>query len=433
MVNHLRNHSRRKTANASVALLLLLTLGFASMATQAQSCSETVQAAIEAVARNCADLARDSVCNAYPPASASAFDDAAVTFDQAGQRASALDLHSVSTGALDADANHWGIAVLHLSANLPQTYAGPGLLIMLAGEAAVVNQVAPDAAMAIHAPVGTAALEDATLYRRPGVIPEAVGEVAADDLLLVDAYEDTGQWLRVVNEGAIRWIEADKVARLQALEGLPKLGLGATFAWQALSIATGADYPECAEAEPWIAIQTPPDMGVSLTLNGVDIRLDSMVTLQQVHSKALSMTAHRGKATTVFGGTVRQSESVLGILGGSGEQDLAVLDWSGAMRGSAAEYARGQRAQSALNSLARANGWDEYEVYNYYPSAIHIVQPGETLYGLTARYETSVDGIIAANGGDDGLRLLAGMNLVIPKPGSGFAWRGALSEPDDQD
>ena len=403
------------------------------MAAQAQSCSETVQAAIEAVERNCADLARDSVCYAYPPASAGAFDDAAFDFDQPGARASALDLNSVHTGALDADANHWGIAVLHLSANLPQTYQGPGLLIMLAGEAAVINRVAPGEAMAIHAPVSTAALAEAILYKHPGVIPEAVGEVAADDLLLVDAYEDTGEWLRVVDDGAIRWIEADKVARLHALEDLPELGLGATFAWQALSLSTGTDYPECAEAEPWIAIQTPPDMGVSLTLNGVDIRLDSMVTLQQVHGKALSMTAHRGKATTVFGGTVRQSESILGILGASDGQDLAVLDWSGAMRGSAAEYARGQRAQAALNSLARANGWDEYAAYNYYPSAIHIVQPGETLYGLTARYETSVDGIIAANGGDDELRLLVGMKLIIPKPGSGFAWRGALSVPDAED
>ena len=76
----------------------------------------------------------------------------------------------------------------------------------------------------------------------------------------------------------------------------------------------------------------------------------------------------------------------------------------------------GKRAQAALNGLARANGWPEAEAYNYPASVFHVVQPGETLYGLTARYETSVAGIIAANGGDDSLSLVAGMTLIIPKP-----------------
>ena len=412
-------------------LFLALTLGFVAIASQAQTCSQTVESAFASLAEYCGDLARDSICYGNPQADAAfASDDFSAGFAAAGDRASTIGLASVETGALDLAGGQWGIAALHLSANLPQTAGGPGIIVLLAGEAALINEVSPGDAMEIQAPVSTAVLEKTTLYKHPGVIPEPVAIAEANDLLLVDAYENTGQWLRGVNEGNISWVEADKVARLQAMAGLPRLGLGATFALQAMSLATGTDYPECADAEPWIAIQTPNEMGVSFSVNGVDIHIDSMVTFQQVHRNALSMTVHRGQVTTIFGGTVQQSESIIGILGETEERDATLLEWSGALWGSDAEYARGQRAQGALNALARANGWAEYEAYNYLPDLVHIVKAGDTLYGLTAHYETSVHEIIAANGGDDSLRLLIGMELIIPKPGSGFAWRGAASASD---
>lgn len=426
MPSHNRALGNSRWAKGIASLVAATLLAMVTGAAQAQNCSQTVAAAIASLEAHCGELARDSVCYGSPHASAYLqSQEPAANFSESGARASAHELASLQTSALDSDSEQWGIAAIHLSANLPQTYEGPGVIILLAGEAAAINDVKPDDVMALHAPVSTAALEGATLYRHPGVIPEAVGSVEAEALLLVDAYEDSGQWLRVVNNGEIAWIEADKATRLNALDSLPKLGLGATFAWQALSLSTGADFPECAEAEPFIAIQTPRGISVSLTINGVDMRLDSMATFQQVHASALSMTVHRGRATTIFGQTVKQSESVIGILATTGDGAATVLDWSGALTGSDDEYARGQRAQAALNGLARANGWPEAEAYNYPASVFHKVRPGETLYGLTAHYETDVALIIAANGGDDSLSLLAGMTLVIPKPGSGFAWRDA--------
>ena len=402
-----------------------------TLVAQAQTCSETVERAFTALQEQCIGLERDSLCYGHARVEASFAADAfAVEFANKGARASTAGVAGVATGALNVQQGQWGVAVMNLGANLPQTYEGPGVIVMLAGEAAVVNEVEPENVMTIQAPVSTVALEATTLYKNPGVIPEAVGRVEVDQLLLVDAYESSGQWLRVVNDGLVSWVEANTVARLNAMEDLPKLDLGVTFAFKALSLATGTDYPACDGAENMIAIQTPEDLSISLTVNGVDIHIGSMVTFQQVHRNALSMTVHRGEVTTIFGQTVRQSESILGILGETEDREATVLDWSGALRGSEAEFARGKRAQAALNGLARSNGWEEYEAYNYLQDVVHIVQAGETLYGLTARYHTSVEGIIAANGGGDSLRLLIGMELVIPKPGSGFSWRSASRTSD---
>lgn len=422
----MRNRRRVST------LVLLLLSTFTAVVAQAQTCNETVENAFASLAERCTGLARDSLCYGHPQANAEfAANQNADAFVEPGARVPIRDLASLSTSALDLERGGWGLAVFRLGANLPRTYRGPGIIVMLAGEAALINEVLPSDVVEVLAPVSTAALEAATLYKLPGVIPEPVASVEADELLLVDAYEHTGEWLRVVRDGAVAWVEADKLARLQAMENLPRLDLGAAFALQAFSLSTGTDYPECGEAEPWIAIQTPNDMGHSLSVNGVDIHIDSMVTFQQVHRNALSMTVHRGEVTTIFGQRVRQSESIIGILGETDEREATVLEWSGALRGSEAEFERGRRAQAALNALARANGWDESEAFHYLPEIVHIVKAGDTLYGLTARYETSVDEIIAANGGGDSLRLLIGMELIIPKPGSGFAWRGALSETSD--
>ena len=413
-------------------IFLALTLGLAPLVAQAQTCNETVVRALASLAARCSGLARDNLCYGHSGAVAEfASDQYLDAFVEPGARVPIRELAAVSTSGLDLEQGQWGLVALRLGANLPRTYSGPGIIILLAGEAALSNEVPPAHVMEVPAPVSTAALEAATLFKLPGVIPEPVASIEADQLLLVDAYEQTGDWLRIVLDDAVAWVEADKVARLQAMDNLPRLGLGATFALQALSLSTGTDYPACAEAEPWIAIQTPDDMGISLSVNGVDIHLGSMVTFQQVHRNALSMTVHRGEVTTIFGQRVRQSESIIGILGATDEREATVLEWSGALRGSEAEFERGRRAQAALNALARANGWAEHEAFHYLPEIVHIVQAGETLYGLTARYETSVDEIIAANGGDDSLRLLVGMELIIPKPGSGFAWRGALSGSSD--
>lgn len=406
-----------------VCALLLLSAHFTSA--QDLTCSETVAAAFESMRDNCADMPRDSLCYGHAPAAASfAAGDYAAEFAAPGALAPLVGLESLSTSADAAEAEGWGVAVINIGANLPQTYEGPGIIALLAGDAAVVNELDPADVMQVGAPLSTIATEATALYKNPGVIPAPVGSLAVEELVLVDAFDNTADWLRVVNEGKIAWVESEKVVRLNAMDSLPRLALGADYAMKAFSLSTGTAFPDCSEAEPFVAIQTPPDLPANLTINGVDIHLGSMVTFQQVHRNALSMTVHRGEATTIFGQTVQQSETILGILGKTDERDNQVLEWSGALRASDAEFARGERAQAALNQLAQANGWGEFESFMYPEDIIHVVQPGETLYGLTAQYNTSVESIIAANGGGDDLRLLIGMELIVPKPGSGFAWRG---------
>lgn len=408
-------------------VLIFICSGVGAALAQDHACYETVDKALLSIRQNCADLERNSLCYAHPIVEASFADETASTDSSApSQRASLFDLSSVRTSALDSEQAHWGVALLHLGANLPLTNEGMGVLVLLAGDAAVINQSDPNSVMQIADPLSTAALMATTRFKKPGIIPEPLGPVAADDILLVDAFDDSGDWLRVVNDGEVSWVERQDLARLHAMDALPTIGIGATFPFQSMSILTDPEYPECDQAEPMVAIQTPEDLSASLTINGVDIHIGSMVTIQQVHRNALSMTVHRGKITTIFGQTVRQGESVIGILGQKPDGSAQVLDWSGALLASEAEIARGQRAQDALNSLARVNGWGQHRTYKHPPAHVHVVESGDTLYSIARLYETSVAEIILANLADEPIKLYRGTELVIPNPGSGFAGHGAI-------
>ncbi|MBX3054944.1 MAG: LysM peptidoglycan-binding domain-containing protein [Anaerolineae bacterium] len=49
---------------------------------------------------------------------------------------------------------------------------------------------------------------------------------------------------------------------------------------------------------------------------------------------------------------------------------------------------------------------------------IHVVAPGDTLFGISQRYGVPMDQIMAANGITDPNNLVVGTQLVIPAPGS---------------
>ena len=386
----------------------LLILVCAVTAAQESACEEVVQRALAAIDKQCQSLARDSLCIVSPPVQSDADSLAAVG--------------RIATAGYDAEVDQsWGAAIIRLGANLPVTYDGPGVLALLGGDAQIINEVAAAAVMTFGEPLSTAALSDAILFRLPGIIPEPVGELRQDDIVLVDAWESDGDWLRVVSDGMVAWVEAENVQRLQAMDALPRITIGQPYPLRAFSLTTGSAYAECASAEPLVAVQTPSDVPVNLTVNGVDIHVGSMVSFQQAHRGALSLTVHRGAVTTIYGQRINEGESAIGILSPAEGGSTSALAWSGSLPASDAEQARGERAQIAFNLVSRVNGWVEEPVVRPPGDVIHVVERGESVYSIARQYQASVADIIAANPDIDPRVIFAGNELLIPNAGSGFS------------
>lgn len=407
----------------SCLLLALATLlsGLSLLSAQGERCGALVERALAGIEQHCANLQRDRLCIAQAPVSLEfAGEHGEPRLAAPGEQVPLANLARLRTGAAAADGG-WGMALLRLGRLLPQTDSGAGTILLVAGAAELINEIPPERVKTIGAPLSTVALEETLRFKLPGVIPAPVGALAAGELTLVDAYDSSGGWLRSVDGGAISWLPSAKLARLQAMAALPRIGLGASFPLQALSLATSATYADCHADEPLIALQTPAGEAISLSVNGVDISIGSLVTFQQVHPSALSLTVHRGEVTTIFGGTARAGESMVGILVESPEREYGILEWSGALPASAAEVARGERAQEAFNRLARVNGWGEGALKHQPPPVTHFVAAGEGLYPIAEQYDTSVASIVIANELERPFVLYRGQELLIPEPGSGFA------------
>ncbi|MCY4019149.1 MAG: LysM domain-containing protein [Chloroflexi bacterium] len=415
------------------ALILPLLLVFALRSADAQEavCKEIVAGALLDLSERCADLDRNSLCYGHSQVDASfAGDSTSADFDTPGARASLAQLTRLQTSALDVERGHWGLAIMNLQANLPQSRPGSGVIMLLAGDATLDHEVDLSEIDEIREPLSTVALESTTRFSQAAKIAEELGQLQKDEIALVDARTSAGEWLRLVNAGAISWVERDHLAPLQGMASLPVVDAADPFALQALSFSSAREITDCDAAQPMLAIQTPDRSGVNLTVNDVDIHLQSLVSFQQVHRNALSMTVHRGAATTAFGNTVLAGNTVVGILASTGSGKTAILDWSGALPVSDAELARGQRLQEALNGLARANGWAEHATEMSVGDLIHVVAGGDTLFALARRYDVSVADIVAVNDGLSPSRLSVGTELLIPNPGSGFGGLGS-AKPEE--
>lgn len=413
------------------ALVIPLLFTFAIIVADGQEavCQEIVAGALTRLSERCADLARNSVCYGHAQVDASfAGGAAASAFAAPGARAPLAQLKSLRTSRLDVESGHWGLAVLHLQANLPQSRPGSGVILLLAGDAKLEHDVDVAQIDEIREPLSTAALEPTGRFAQAAAIAEELGQLQKGEIALVDARTSDGAWLRLVKDGAVSWVERDHLAPLQGMASLPVIDVADSFAMRAFTLSSWNDKGDCDAAEPLLAIQTPDTLGVNLTINGVDIHVQSLVSFQQVHRNALSMTVHRGAATTAFGNRVLAGSTVLGILADIGNGKTIVLDWSGALPSSDAELARGHRLQEALQALAGPNGWGEQGGKLALGDVIHVVVRGDSLFSLARRYDVRVADIIGANSHRSPLRLYVGDELLIPNPGSGFGGFGPAEQ-----
>ena len=418
------------------ALALPLLLVFALLTADAQEavCNEIVAQALLDLSEKCADFERNSLCYGHSRVDASFAEESGLSeFDTSGSRAPLTQLESLQTSGLDVGNGHWGLAIMNLQANLPQSRPGSGVIILLGGDAALAHDVDVSQIDEIREPIGTVALEPTTRFAQAATIAAELGQLQKDEIALVDARTNTGEWLRVVVDGTVSWVERDRLAPLQAMESLPVVDTPDPFAMKAFSFSSASGIPECDAAEPILVIQTPAETSVNLTVNGVDIHVESFVSFQQVHRNALSMSVHRGSATTAFGNTILAGNTVVGILASTGNGRTTILDWSGALPVSDTALARGQRVQEALNGLARVNGWEEYDTLMTVGDLVHIVVYGDTLYALARHYEVRVADIVAANNQLSPLRLFVGAELLIPNPGSGFGGAGPVTPAQPAD
>src|SRR5689334_1216132 len=140
-----RGTSMKSIFRKSVFGLVTSLLSVVIVIAQAATCPELVNQALTAVDENCNTAGRNEACYGYDQVEASFLSSVADDFfTTPADLASVADLETIRTAPLNTETGVWGVAVMNLQADLPNTIPGQTVTFVLLGDVEVENAVAPE-------------------------------------------------------------------------------------------------------------------------------------------------------------------------------------------------------------------------------------------------------------------------------------------------
>ncbi len=298
-------HSRKLLVRLIVLALVCLTfvvsirIGLAQT-TDTSGCPEFVQKAMADLDQNCGGLDRNSACYGFNRVNATFAQTVADTgeFSKPADRSGLADLDSIATAPLDVSQQYWGIAVLNVQANIPDTVPGQAVTFILLGDVQVGNAVSPDNAFQPAAnPINVSAVVGANIRSLPTERANVIGSFAAGDTLPADALSSDSKWVRVPYESGPGWVSRDVIKTDGDLSTLPVITQETESPMQAFTLKTGGDGTSCNQAPPsLLVVQGPEHVKVDITANGANIQIGSTIVLRLLEGNKIQLIVVAGHA-----------------------------------------------------------------------------------------------------------------------------------------
>ena len=189
---------RRSAVLALILILLLSLFGYVAAQPGSQDCPAFVSQAMAQLDDQCGDMPRNAACYGYYRVSAE-FSEAvdSSVFSQPSDRVELTTLSSIATAPLDAATGEWGIAVLSVQANIPNSLPGQAVKFILMGDAQLQNAVMADTALIPVDPVPLTLSDRANLRSSPSPNANVLATVEPDVVLEADGISADGAWLWV--------------------------------------------------------------------------------------------------------------------------------------------------------------------------------------------------------------------------------------------
>ena len=126
--------------------LFFLTCTVAIVHAQVSECPDAVESSLKSVADLCNPLSRNAACYGAKTVDSVTFDNPrpADFFTNPGDRSELLKLREIHPQPLDVTDNSFGVALLNVQANVPNTLPGQAVIFMLLGDAKLTNEVPAD-------------------------------------------------------------------------------------------------------------------------------------------------------------------------------------------------------------------------------------------------------------------------------------------------
>lgn len=263
-------------------------------------CPEVARQASLAVETQCARTGRNEVC--YGHTNLEAQPQPYVThfvFEREGDIAGITDVLSLHLDPVDLDAGVWGIALMRLQANLPDTLpTTQNVTLVLFGDTTFTNAapVMPQIEVAVFS------AENVNMRQLPHDGSFVVDTVAPGERLIATGRLADGSWLRVRRPatGESGWVatrlldSSEDLGQLQTVNPTDKY----YGPMQALSFQSGPEDGACRETPNGLLIQTPEgEAKVTFLINEIAVQLGSTVFVRSQQGVTTGIAVLEGAAT----------------------------------------------------------------------------------------------------------------------------------------
>jgi hypothetical protein len=279
--------TKRKQFSVLMTFVTLLICVAIVEAQVLNTCPEIVNQALSQVGTLCANVGSNDACYGNHNVTANFIDPSISldTFDQPGDIVEIDDLHSIETASVDESASTWGIGLMRIQANLPNTLPGQSVLLLATGGQQVENGVLPEEEVTLSAEGVTVTTNaGAATDLRPtypsSVQIDPVASIPAGTAVTADAMTPDGQWVRVVHQNQFGWIPRASLPQDADLTGLTTVGPGDFTHMQSFYIMAQVGSLECADAPASVIVQGPQDVPVDIEVYDVRIRIESTILLR---------------------------------------------------------------------------------------------------------------------------------------------------------
>jgi len=268
---------RLLTILSTVVIILAISLTIAQT-----SCPAIIDNALNAIGDNCGDIGRNMVCYGHEQVSAEFFGDVPADYFTTPSQSVPLDnLAVLRTAPLDSVTSQWGIAVMNLQANIPNSIPGQSVKVLLMGDVEVENAVEPEQVYTPIEPIAVVVTQGANIRSGPGLNFNVVGSVQGGFEVLVDGQSDDGMWLRTSVNDRVGWIFRELVNMTANLGELPVFDETLRTPMQSIFLRTGIGDPACDEApQDSLLVQGPRGFEIDFTVNGTNIKIASTVRIR---------------------------------------------------------------------------------------------------------------------------------------------------------
>lgn len=275
------------------------------------ACPALVDTALQSLDTVCVGLGRNAACYGHNRVDATFWQPREdLIFSQPADRIPLVDLQTVATAPLDLDTQAWGIALLNLQADLPETLPGQAVTMLVMGDTSVSNTVTPEQAAGAVVPVSAVTTTGANIRSRPTTNANVLVSFSAGTDLRLTAQSESRTWYELMlPDGGRGWIYGELV-RVSDTDGLAALPVGDRARYgpmQAFYFTTGLAGPQCNEAPNALVISSNELADVTLNVNELEIQLGSTIALTTAWynnntERAMVLALLEGRVQTQVGG-----------------------------------------------------------------------------------------------------------------------------------